>query len=79
MHTFYPQYVPIAQTLPKGHSALLPQVERPAQGVLPSTQKPVLSVMGAQTHEPPGPQGPKSAQVWPPQELKEQAPLVQPS
>lgn len=54
------------------------QVARPVQAVLPSTQKPVLSVMEAQTQEPPGPQGPKVSQVWPLQELKEQAPLVQP-
>jgi hypothetical protein len=33
--------------------------------------------MLAQTQDPPGPQGPKVAQVWPVQVLDEQAPFVQ--
>lgn len=52
------------------------QVERPEHGVLPSTQNPVLSTMEAQTQLPPGPHVVKVLQVWPVQELEEQAPFL---
>jgi hypothetical protein len=76
MHTLRVQHVPTAQTLPTGQSALVLQSARPEQGVWPSAQKPVPPVTEAHTHEPPGPQALKVSQVWPVQELVEQAPLV---
>lgn len=66
-----------AHTAPSGQSELVPQVWSPEHGVLPSTQNPVLSTMEAQTQEPPGPHVVKVLQVWPVQELEEQAPLLQ--
>jgi len=73
--TLPPQQVPTAQTSPEEQSLLALQLGSPAQGVDPSTQKPVLSEVVAQTQEPPGPQGPKLEQVWPVQVGEEQAPL----
>ena len=74
--TLAPQQVPTAQISPVAQSLFRLQLVSPAQEVDPSTQKPVLSAVVAQTQEPPGPQGPKLAQVWPVQVLEEQAPLV---
>ena len=76
IQTFTPQQVPTAQTPPTGQSALVTQLGRPSQGVSPLTQKPVPSVMLAQTQLPPGPQEPKLLQVWPVQDLDEQSPFV---
>jgi hypothetical protein len=77
MQTPPPQHVLTAQTPPRGQSALVVQAGSPPHGVCPLTQKPVPSVMLAQTQDPPGPQGPKVLQVSPVQVLDEQAPLVQ--
>jgi len=77
IHTFWVQHVFTAQTAPSGQSELVPQLWSPEHGVLPSTQNPVLSTMEAQTQEPPGPHVVKVLQVWPVQELEEQAPLLQ--
>jgi hypothetical protein len=67
----------IAQTPPRGQSELVVQAGSPPHDVSPLTQKPVPSVMLAQTQGDPGPQGPKVEQVLPVQVLDEQAPLVQ--
>lgn len=40
-------------------------------------QKPVDSLVEAQTQLPPGPQGPNVSQVWPVQVFEVQAPLAQ--
>lgn len=77
IHTDLRQHVATAHTWPTPHSAVDPQLGRPRQGVEPSTQKPVPSVVLAQTQLPPGPQAPKLSHVWPAQKMEEQAPFVQ--
>lgn len=76
IQTFLPQQVLTAHTPPLAQSADLVQAGRPLQGVDPSTQKPVASVVLPQTQDPPGPQGPKVEQVFPEQPTAEQAPLT---
>ena len=71
------QQEPTPQICPAGQSLLVAQVANPSHGVLPSTQNPVLSVVLAQTQDPPGPQGPNVSQVSPVQALVTQALLLQ--
>ncbi|KAI9858086.1 MAG: hypothetical protein M1813_007898 [Trichoglossum hirsutum] len=77
IQTLLPQQVPTAHTSPLAQSTLVTHSASPAHGVEPSTQKPVPSKVLAQTQEPPGPQGPKLAQVWAVQVEEEQAPFTQ--
>jgi hypothetical protein len=76
-HTFRVQQVWNAQISPAPQLALVAQLSRLAHGVLPSTQKPVPSVVLAHTHDDPGPHAVKVLHVSPVQGTLVQALLVQ--
>jgi hypothetical protein len=75
--TFLSQQLATAQISPEPHSVESLQSARLEQGVSPSTQKPVDSVVEAHTQVLPGPQGTKVEQVRPVQEEDVQAPFLQ--
>jgi hypothetical protein len=76
MQTLRLQQLPTMHTSPVAQSELDPQSGRPEQGVEPSTQKPVVSVVLPHTQEPPAPQAVKVSQVSAAQVGLEQAPLA---